>query len=177
MSAPGGTMVAGQRCRPSCGFWLTGEVPGVGKASRLRRQQQEKERQQRRGAANSGAPGTGAPGTGAPGAAFGFGPGAGAPGAPTDRDQAANVVAEALTAVYGGHDDAYAKALTKLASERTPAWTRAVSRGVVELLRMSVARAWRAGWQPAELTRHAGRELSQEHVSGAADMIIGEPRQ
>ena len=58
----------------------------MGKASRLRRQQQEKERQQRRGAANSGAPGTGAPG-----AAFGFGPGAGAPGAPTDRDQAANV--------------------------------------------------------------------------------------
>ena len=144
----------------------------MGKASRLRRQQQEKERQQRRGAANSGAPGTGAPG-----AAFGFGPGAGAPGAPTDREQAANVVAEALTAVYGGHDDAYAKALTKLASERTPAWTRAVSRGVVELLRMSVARAWRAGWQPAELTRHAGRELSQEHVSVAADMIIGEMRQ
>ena len=144
----------------------------MGKASRLRRQQQEKERQQRRGAANSGAPGAGAPG-----AAFGFGPGAGAPGAPTDRDQAANVVAEALTAVYGGHDDAYAKALTKLASERTPAWTRAVSRGVVELLRMSVARAWRAGWQPAELTRHAGRELSQEHVSVAADMIIGEMRQ
>src|ERR1700733_10864937 len=172
MSAPGGTMVAGQRCRPSCGFWLTGEVPGVGKASRLRRQQQEKERQQRRGAANSGAPGTRAPR-----AAFGCGPGAGAPGAPTDRDQAANVVAEALTAVYGGHDDAYAKALTKLASERTPAWTRAVSRGVVELLRMSVARAWRAGWQPAELTRHAGRELSQEHVAVTADMILGEMRE
>ncbi|HEY1667112.1 MAG TPA: DUF2786 domain-containing protein [Trebonia sp.] len=151
---------------------VDGEVPGVGKASRLRRQQQEKERQQRRGAANSGAPGTGAPG-----AAFGFGPSAGARGAPTDRDQAANVVAEALTAVYGGHDDAYAKALTKLASERTPAWTQAVSRGVIELLRMSVARAWRAGWQPAELTRHAGRELSQEHVSVAADMIIGEMRQ
>jgi hypothetical protein len=87
------------------------------------------------------------------------------------------VVAEALTAVYNGHDDAYAKALTKLASERTPAWTRGVSRGLVELLRMSVARAWRAGWQPAELTRHAGRELSQEHVSVAADMIIGEMRQ
>ena len=144
----------------------------MGKASRLRRQQKEKERQQRRSASD-----TSAPGTSAPGAAFGFGPGAGARRAPTDRDQAASVVAEAMTAVCDGHDDAYAKALTELASERTPAWTRAVSRGLVEMLRMSVARAWRAGWQPAELTRHAGRELSQEHVSVAADMIIGEMRE
>jgi hypothetical protein len=141
-------------------------VQGVGKASRLRRQQKEKERQQRRGASN----------TSAPGAAFGFAPGAGTRGAPTDRDQAASLVAEAISAVCGGHEDAYAKALTELASERTPAWTRAVSRGLVELLRMSVARAWRAGWQPAELTRHAGRELSQEHVAVTADMIIGEMR-
>jgi hypothetical protein len=177
MSAQGGTMVAGRRLPAFMRFWLTGEVLGVGKASRLRRQQKEKERQQRRGASNTSAPGTSAPGTSAPGAAFGFGPGAGARRAPTDRDQAANVVAEAMTAVCDGHDDAYAKALTELASERTPAWTRAVSRGLVEMLRMSVARAWRAGWQPAELTRHAGRELSQEHVSVAADMIIGEMRE
>jgi hypothetical protein len=139
----------------------------VGKASRLRRQQKERERQQRRGA----------PGTSAPGAAFGFGPGAGAHRVPPDRERASVVIAEALTAVCDGHQDAYAKALTELASERTPAWTRAVSRGLVELLRMSVKRAWRAGWQPAELTRHAGRELSQEHVSVAADMIIGEMRE
>jgi len=138
----------------------------VGKASRLRRQQKEKERQQRRGA----------PGTGAPGAAFGFGPDAMPRGVPADRERASLVVAQAVTAVCGGHEDAYAKALTELASERTSAWTRAVSRGLVELLRMSVTRAWRAGWQPAELTRHAGRELSQEHVSVAADAIIGEMR-
>ena len=42
------------------------------------------------------------------------------------------------------------------------------------MLRMSVTRSWRAGWQPAELTRHAGRELSQEHVSVAVDMIAAE---
>jgi Protein of unknown function (DUF2786) len=136
----------------------------VGKASRLRRQQKEKERQQRRGAT----------GAGATGAAFGFGPDAGPHRAPTDRERASAVVAEAVTAVCGSHEDAYASALTELASERTSAWTRAVSRGLVELLRMSVKRAWRAGWQPAELTRHAGRELSQEHVSVTADMIIGE---
>jgi len=143
----------------------------VGKASRQRRQQKEKERQQRRGA-----PGTSASGTSAPGAAFGFGPDAGPRRVPADRERASTVVAQAMTAVCGGHEDAYAKALTELASERTQAWTRAVSRGLVELLRMSVTRAWRAGWQPAELTRHAGRELSQEHVAVAADMIIGEMR-
>jgi hypothetical protein len=142
-------------------------VLGVGKASRLRRQQKEKERQQRRGA----------PGTSAPGAAFGFRPGAGPRHVPADGERASIVIAEAVTAVCGGREDAYAKALTELASERTPAWTRAVSRGLVELLRMSVTRAWRAGWQPAELTRHVGRELSQEHVSVAADMIIGEMRE
>jgi hypothetical protein len=139
----------------------------MGKASRLRRQQKEKERQRRRGA----------PGTSAPGAAFGFGPDAGPRRVPADRERASIVVAQAVTAVCDGHEDAYAKALTELASERTPAWTRAVSRGLVELLRMSVTRAWRAGWQPSELTRHAGRGLSQEHVSVAADMIIGEMRE
>ena len=139
----------------------------MGKASRQRRQQKEKERQQRRAA----------PGGTAPGAAFGFGPDAGPRRVPADRERASIVIAEAVTAVCDGHQDAYAKALTELASERTPAWTRAVSRGLVELLRMSVKRAWRAGWQPAELTRHVGRELSQEHVSVAADMIIGEMRE
>ena len=139
----------------------------MGKASRQRRQQKEKERQQRRGA----------PGSTAPGAAFGFGPGAGARRVPVDRERASIVVTEAVTAVCGGRQDAYAKALTELAGERTLAWTQEVSRGLVELLRMSVTRAWRAGWQPAELTRHVGRELSQEHVSVAADMIIGEMRE
>lgn len=132
----------------------------MGKASRQRRQQKEKARQQRRAA---------------PGAAFGFGPDADPRRA--DAERASIVIAEALTAICDGHQDAYAKALTELASERTPAWTRSVSGGLVELLRISVKRAWRAGWQPAELTRHVGRELSQEHVSVAADMIIGEMRE
>jgi Protein of unknown function (DUF2786) len=88
----------------------------------------------------------------------------------------AAAIAEAVTAVCGGHRDDYATALTVLASERTPQWTQAVSRGLVEALRTSVTRAWRAGWQPAELIRHAGRELSAEHASMAADMIASEMR-
>jgi hypothetical protein len=140
------------------------EAVDVGKASRLRRQQKERERQRRRGATSAGAPG----------AAFGFGADAAPRGVPTDRERASAAIAEAVTAVRGNDEDAYARALTELASERTPAGTRAVSQGLVEMLRMSVKRAWRAGWQPAELTRHVGRELTQEHVSVAADMIIGE---
>lgn len=140
----------------------------MGKASRLRRQKKEKERQQRRGA----------PGGSGPGAAFGFGTGFGsAPGrglTPANGERASTAVVEAVTAVCEGRQDAYSGILTELASERTPAWTRAVSRGLVEMLRMSVTRSWRAGWQPAELTRHAGRELSQQHVSVAADMIAAE---
>ena len=144
----------------------------MGKASRLRRQKKEKERQQRRGGS----------GGSAPGAAFGFGPGAGPgfgppPGRgrdPADSERAAAAVVEALTAVSAGRQDAYSRILTELASERTPAWTRAVSGVLVEMLRMSVTRSWRAGWQPAELTRHAGRELSQQHAWVAADMIAAE---
>jgi Protein of unknown function (DUF2786) len=144
----------------------------VGKAGRLRRQKKEKERQQRRGG----------PGGSAPGAAFGFGPradpgsgpAAGPGRGPADSERAATVIVEALTAVRGGQQDAYSRILTELASERTPAWTRAVSRGLVEMLRLSVTRSWRAGWQPAELTRQAGRELSPQHVSVAADMIAAE---
>lgn len=131
----------------------------MGKASRVRRQKKEKERRQR-------------PGASAPGAAFGSGPRAGS--APTDSERAATAVVEALRAVGDGDQDVYERILTELASERTPAWTRAVSRGLVEMLRMAVTRSWRAGWQPGELTRHVERELSQRHVSVVADMIAAE---
>ena len=141
----------------------------VGKASRLRRQKQEKDRRRRGGAGGS-----------APGAAFGpgsgFGPEPRRAQGPADSERVATAVVMAVTAVGGGDKDAYSRILTELASERTPAWTRAVSRGLVEMLRMSVSRVWRAGWQPTELTRHAGRELAQQHVSVAADMIAEEMR-
>ena len=141
----------------------------VGKASRLRRQKQEKDRQRRGGAGGS-----------APGAAFGpgtgFGPEPRRAQGPADSERVATAVVMAVTAIGGGDKDAYSRLLTELASERTPARTRAVSRGLVEMLRMSVSRVWRAGWQPTELTRHAGRELAQQHVSVAADMIAEEMR-
>ena len=54
--------------------------------------------------------------------------------------------------------------------------SQAVSREIVSFLRSSVTAAWRHGWQPAELARHAGRELGGVHASMAADMIADEVR-
>jgi hypothetical protein len=51
-----------------------------------------------------------------------------------------------------------------------------VSESLVEFLRVSVRAAWRHGWQPAELARHVGRELSGEHASVVADVIADETR-
>jgi hypothetical protein len=87
-----------------------------------------------------------------------------------------SLIAEAVGAVCHGSQDAYGACLRQLANERTPAWTQAVSRSLVELLRVSVTAAWRRGWQPAELARHVGRELSGEHVPVIADMIADEMR-
>jgi hypothetical protein len=87
-----------------------------------------------------------------------------------------SLIAEAVEAVCRGNQDAYGACLRQLANERTLAWTQAVSRSLVEFLRVSVTAAWRRGWQPAELARHVGRELSGEHVQMIADMIIDEMR-
>lgn len=89
---------------------------------------------------------------------------------------AVSLIAEAVHALCGGSQDDYGTCLQQLANERTPGWTRAVSRSLVEVLRLSVTAAWRRGWQPAELARHVGRELSGEHVSMLADMIADEMR-
>ena len=79
-----------------------------------------------------------------------------------------------MQAVCDGNQDARGAHLDPLAIERTPGWTEAVSRAVVEYLRVSVTRAWQRGWQPAELARHVGRELSADHAAMVADMITAE---
>ena len=89
---------------------------------------------------------------------------------------AVSLIAEAVHALCGGSQNDYGTCLQQLANERTPEWTRAVSRSLVECLRLSVTAAWRRGWQPAELARHVGRELSGEHVPMVADMIADEMR-
>jgi hypothetical protein len=144
----------------------------MGKAGRQRRLKQEKERERQR--ARRAAGGTGGTG-GAGGAAFGIA-GGGAGHVPSQRELVAAAIGEAVTAVAEGRPDAYGKHLDQLAIERTPGWTQAVSRSLVEYLRLSVTRAWQAGWQPAELVRHVGRGLSAAHAAMASDMIADEMR-
>jgi Protein of unknown function (DUF2786) len=92
---------------------------------------------------------------------------------PAQADVAAAIGA-AMQAIDDGGADAHGRHLDPLAIERTPGWTGAVSRALVEYLRASVTAAWARGWQPAELARHVGRELSAAHAAVAADMITAE---
>jgi hypothetical protein len=130
----------------------------MGNAARQRRLRKEKARQQRRASQ--------------PGPQAGSRPGH----APTKHAVAAVLVGDAVQAICAGQQDAYDTCLARLADTESLDWTRAVSRSLVEFLRASVAAAWRHGWQPAELARHIGRELSDAHVSMAADMIADEMR-
>ena len=85
-------------------------------------------------------------------------------------------VGEATHAVCCGDRRTCDVYLELLATEHAPGWTQAVSREIVGFLRSSVTAAWRHGWQPAELARHAGRELGDGHASMAADLIADEMR-
>jgi hypothetical protein len=92
----------------------------------------------------------------------------------SEQDLAAAAIAAAVQAVCDGRADAHGRHLDPLAIERTPGWTQAVSRTIVGYLRASVAAAWQRGWQPAELARQVGRELSPDHAAMVADMITAE---
>ena len=140
----------------------------MGKAGRQRRLRQEKERERQRARRPAGAPKP----EPEPGPGFRSGPRRD----PSQKEQVAAAIGEAVSAVCDGRQDAFGRHLDQLAIERTPGWTQAVSRSLVEYLRLSVTTAWNHGWQPAELARHIGRELSAAHAAMASDMIAGEMR-
>ena len=94
--------------------------------------------------------------------------------APSQQDLVATAIGAAVQAVCDGSRDPHGAHLDPLAIERTPGWTQAVSRVIVGYLRAAVATAWQRGWQPAELARHFGRELSANHAAMVADMITAE---
>lgn len=91
-----------------------------------------------------------------------------------DRQRVSELVGIASAAVCSGDDRAYGSALDQLAAERSPEWTQTVSGVLVGSMRSLLAGAWRGGWQPAEVTRHFGRELSAAHAAMITDMIVGE---
>ena len=129
----------------------------MAKGGRQRRLKRERQRQRQHAARAAGSPEPGR------------GPQTGPGHVPSRRELVSSVIAEAVHAVCAGQQDAYGKHLDQLAIERTPGWTQAVSQGLVEYLETSVTAAWQRGWQPAELARHIGRELSPDHAAMVAD--------
>ena len=126
----------------------------MGKAGRQRRQKKEQARYRARAAA--GRPTSGP--------------------VPSQMEQVSELVGDALEAVCSGDERTYRSVLDQLAPERSAEWTQTVSRVLVDGMRSLLAHAWRAGWQPAELARHFGRELSAAHAAMIADMIAEESR-
>jgi Protein of unknown function (DUF2786) len=127
----------------------------MGKASRQRQLKQERERKQRRGTRHE-----------PPSQAK----------QPSQRELAAVGVAEAMDALAHGLQDQFLEWVDALASRQLPGWDATVSRELVSYLRVSVAGAWRHGWQPAELVRQASRERGDSHARMATDMIADEMR-
>jgi hypothetical protein len=155
----------------------------VGKASRSRQLKKDKERQRRRAAQATGQRGFRPPGSPRSGAGpsdgsgtAGFGWLPGQRSAPSQRELVAVAVGEATRAVCRGDRPTFDTYLELLATEKAPGWTQTVSREIAGFFRSSVTAAWRHGWQPAELARHAGRELGDRHASMTADMIADEMR-
>jgi hypothetical protein len=132
----------------------------MGKAGRLRRAKKEQDRRKRRSAQSAQAPRRPAPGH-----------------VPPDAELAARVAAEAVRALCAGDQGGFDRCLARLADSRRREWTQAVSGCLTGALRHSVTAAWHNGWQPAELARHIGRELSGTHALMLADMITDEMRQ
>ncbi|MGD0067992.1 MAG: hypothetical protein ABSB76_31745, partial [Streptosporangiaceae bacterium] len=162
----------------------------MGKASRQRQLKQEKERKQRRMAQPSGSSPSGSsrpphetqrhdtPPRQGHGTRRGIRhepPPQAEP--PSQRELAAVGVAEALQALAHGLPDQFLEWVEALAGQQqVPGWDATVSRELVRYLRVSVSGAWRHGWQPAELVRHAGREKGDPHARMATDMIADEMR-
>ena len=126
----------------------------MGKAGRQRRQRKEQARQRARTAAGRAASGH----------------------VPSRREQVSELVGCAIEAVCSGDERTYRSSLDQLAAERSAEWIQTVSRVLVDGMSSMLAHAWRGGWQPAELARHFGRELSVAHAAMIADMIAHEAR-
>jgi len=126
----------------------------MGKAGRQRRQKKEQARRRARAAADGPASGH----------------------VPSQREQVSGLVGDAIEAVCSDDERMYRSFLDQLAAERSAEWTQTVSRVLVDGMRSMLAHAWRGGWQPAELARHFGRELSAAHGAMIADMIADEMR-
>lgn len=94
---------------------------------------------------------------------------------PPAEMQADQLFAEATNAWIRGDEETVRRRTARLA-EGSDAWRKAVDRLLLMGLANAVTRAWRSGWQPAEVVRHLGRELGKREAAMATDAIAAEMR-
>jgi hypothetical protein len=94
---------------------------------------------------------------------------------PTAELQADQLFADAMNAWIRGDEEAVRRRTVRLA-HGFAAWREAVDRLLLMGLSDAVARAWRSGWQPAEVVRHFGRELGKRAAAMTTDAIAAEMR-
>mgnify|MGYP002336109743 CR=1 FL=1 len=87
------------------------------------------------------------------------------------------VVAAAAEAYQVGDGDGYAELVAMLEDGPPgPGGPAAVDATVVDVLERALSAAWRGGWQPADLVRVVGKELSAAHVRVVVDAVAAEAR-
>ncbi|HEU5157429.1 MAG TPA: DUF2786 domain-containing protein [Streptosporangiaceae bacterium] len=138
----------------------------MGKANRDRRRAKEKRRRQRQ--RHQG------PGGGDPFADL-FGQWRTPAADPPAESQADQLFAEAMNSWIRGDEETVRRCTARL-TEGSGMGRKAVDRLLLPGLGHAVTRAWRAGWQPAEVVRHVGRELGRREAAMATDAIAAEMR-
>lgn len=90
---------------------------------------------------------------------------------------AERLVAEAVSARFGDDTDRFDLAVAQLTeTPGFPAWPRIADEALFRVLQRAVTRAWRQGWQPAEVVRQVSRAAGERHAGLAADLIAAESR-
>lgn len=146
----------------------------MGQHNKQRRRAKAKTRRTRGptpGAAQRATPDAGPPPSGA---AHWFTPEGSVP-PPSEADEAAALVADALRAVALGHpgpvESARADLLDFSATTRRQKMT---SRVILDCLHAYLTLAWQHGWQPADLLRLAGRGLDRLEVAILGDAVVAD---
>ncbi len=87
-----------------------------------------------------------------------------------------HLVAEAVHALQRRDEPAFQHCADELTVHPSVTGTPAADRHLTLSLQRGVTDAWKRGWQPADLVRHAGRELGAEHAGLTTDMVAAELR-
>ncbi len=94
---------------------------------------------------------------------------------PPAESQADRLFAAAMNAWIRSDEETVRRCTDRLA-EGSSTWRQTVDRLVLMALGNAITRAWRSGWQPAEVVRHFGRELGKREAAMATDAIAAEMR-